>query len=120
VRISGGWYAHRVTLDAAAGVYDSLRRKVRLAPGDNQLQIKNIDIANGGEAIAHPPESELNRSEEFLSGEVAMWPVSLNGPDVREPVPPLDELVVAEDMSLENVWIRDLLPEAYTSNPVSS
>ncbi len=119
VRISGGWYAHRVTLDAKAGIYDWLRRRVRLAPGTNQLFIKDIDILNGGEAIARPPDPDLGFSDNFAPGEVAVWPMSVSGLDSSEPVPPIDDLVVHEDMALENLQIRDLPPEAYNSNSES-
>ena len=116
VRISGGWYAHRVTLDAKAGIYDWLRRRVRLTPGANQLFIKNIDIMNGGEAIDRPPDSDLGFSDDFMPGEMAVWPLSVSGLDSIEPIPPIDELVVHEDIALNNLRIRDLPPEAYTSS----
>jgi hypothetical protein len=31
--IRGGWFAHRVEIDTTAGLYDWLRRRVRIAPG---------------------------------------------------------------------------------------
>ena len=64
--ISGGWFAHRVTLDSSAGIYDWLRRRVRLTPGPSQIQIQNVDV-HAGDPIKCPPDYEL-KPESFRPG----------------------------------------------------
>ena len=117
LRLSGGWFAHQVTLDAAAGIYDWLKRRVRLTPGPGHFDIQNVDVMNGGEAIDRPPQSELNQSAEFGPGELSVKLMSFTGPGIREPIPPIDELIVPEDLSLR---LPDLPPAASTSSTPSS
>jgi hypothetical protein len=110
--ISGGWFAQEVRLSATAGVYDWLRRRVRLAPGPSQFHIKNVDFEKG-DPIDRPPESELNVSNEMRRGDVWANLLVIGGLDVREPVPPIDEFVVPEDL---DPFIKDLSAEAVTSS----
>ncbi len=111
LRISGGWFAQQVTLDATAGIYDWLRRRVRLAPGPGQLHLKNVDLEKG-DPIDRPPESELKVRMELRQGEVWMNLLVIDGLEAREPIPAMDELIVADDLELA---MLDLPVEAFTS-----
>jgi hypothetical protein len=111
LRISGGWFAQQVTLDATAGIYDWLRRRVRLAPGPGQFHLKNVDLEKG-DPIDHPPESELKVPIELRYGEMWMNLLVINGLEAREPIPAMDDLIVSEDLELA---IPDLPVESFTS-----
>jgi len=110
--ISGGWFAQQVGLDATAGIYDWLRRRVRLVPGPGQFHIKDVDLEKG-DPIDRPPDSELRVPMELRRGEMWTNLLLIKGLDAREPVPPIDEFVVPEDLEMV---IKDLPPEAVTSS----
>jgi restriction endonuclease len=110
--ISGGWFAQQVGLYATAGIYDWLRRRVRLAPGPGQFHIKDVDLEKG-EPIDCPPDSEVSVPMELRRGEMWMNLLLIKGLDARDPAPPIDELVVPEDLDLV---IKDLQPEEVTSS----
>lgn len=112
LRISGGWFAQQVTLDATAGVYDWLRRRVRLAAGPGQFHIKDVDLEKG-DPIDRPPESELKASLELRRGEMWMNLLVIKGLEAREPIPLIDGLVVPDDLE---VVMRDLPVESFTSS----
>ena len=111
LRISGGWFAQQVSLDATAGVYDWLRRRVRLAPGPGQFLVRNVDVYKG-DPIDQPPDSELKVPREMQRGEMALNLVLVDGLEDRKPAPPLNEFVVPEDRDLR---LKELQPEAYRS-----
>lgn len=70
--ITGEWFAQVVTIDATAGIFDWLHRRVRLAPGPTALQINGIDLT-AGEPIEQPPASVL-RPEKIVPGEIDISP----------------------------------------------
>lgn len=111
LRITGCWFAQQVTLDASAGVYDWLRRRVRLAPGPSQFHINNVDI-NAGEPIETPPDEELHQSPDLRHGEMALRLLAVDGLGAYEPAPELDRSIRADDLE---VSIKGLPPDAYTS-----
>jgi hypothetical protein len=111
LKISGGWFAQQVGLGATAGIYDWLRRRVRLAPGPGQLHIKDVDLEKG-DPIDRPPDAELVAPMEMRKGEMWMNLLVINGLDPREPVPPIDDLVLPEDLELV---LKDLPAESFTS-----
>jgi len=115
VSIQGGWFAHRVGIDSTAGIYDWLRRRVRLAPGGGQLQIKGIDF-HRGEPISQPPDRELIR-EGYLRGEADLKFVLIENYSHSEPVPDLDRFIEPEDLELS---ITELPSDAYSSAPQDS
>ena len=82
LRISGGWFVQQVTLDATAGIYDWLRRRVRLASGPGQFHLKNVDLEKG-DPIERPPESELKVPMELRHGEMWMNLLVIMGMTVR-------------------------------------
>ena len=51
MKITGGWFAQQVTLDASQGFYDWLRHRIRLAPGPSQFLISGVDIYAGTQIL---------------------------------------------------------------------
>ena len=45
--LTGGWFAHRVKIDATTGIYDWLRRRVRMAAVGGQLEYRGINFDAG-------------------------------------------------------------------------
>lgn len=58
LQLSGSWYVQEVTFDASTALYDWLRRRVRLAPGQSQFHINDVDI-NAGDPLDRPPDHVL-------------------------------------------------------------
>jgi len=113
VTIQGGWFAHRVEIDTTAGFYDWLRRRVRMAPGAGQLEIKGIDVHNG-DPIDVPPSYVL-KPDRYLPGEIGLTLMLVDGlPEPKTPAPELDAFIAPEDLDLA---LPDLPSEAYTSAP---
>jgi hypothetical protein len=112
VSVEGSWFAHRVRIDSSAGIYDWLRRRVRLPPGVGQLQIGEINF-EGGERISRPPDRELIR-ERILQGEMDVRLLYIeNYPDLKA-VPDLDRFVVPKDLEFT---LTDIPPEVSVSAP---
>lgn len=113
--IEGAWFSHPVEIDSTAGFYDWLRRRVRLAPvGENQLEIKGIDV-HKGERISLPADHELIR-ERFLKGEAEMKLVLFENFAFPEPVPDLDKFIAPEDL---DPFMTEVPTEASTSSSTS-
>lgn len=110
-RISGGWFAQQVTLDATHGLYVWLRHRVRLAPGPGQFLIKGVDI-HAGQPISRRPDRELRGIKDVRPGEMAVALMLLSGLEPREPVPELDVHIEPQDLECS---IANLPAEAYTS-----
>lgn len=108
--LSGGWFAHRAEIDSTTGIYDWLRRRVRMAPGGGQLEYRGINF-DAGVPIERPAEREFLR-ERFLHGEAEMKLLMLEGFDRREPVPDFDRYVDSKDLEL---FIDDLPLRATSS-----
>lgn len=108
--IEGAWFSHQVEIDSTAGIYDWMRRRVRVAPGIGKLEIKGIDI-HGGERITLPPDRELIR-EHFNPGEVAAKFIFFRNLPTPVPIPELDKFIAAEDL---NPILPSLPPEVVTS-----
>jgi len=112
VSIDGAWFAQSVQLDSTAGLYDWLRRCMKLAPGTpaQQLQIVGINYF-GGKWIAQAPEVDW-ANRKFLPYEADFkFVVWKNGFRMDNPAL-LDPHIVPEDMELV---IADL-PESATKS----
>jgi hypothetical protein len=109
--ITGGWYVQEVTYDATAGLYDWLRRRVRMAPGPGQFHINGVDV-HSGDPVDRPPDYVLSK-DALLQGEMTLSLVLLEGLGEPEPGPELDALVVPEDL---DPVMPEVPPEAYTSS----
>lgn len=59
VAIEGAWFSQTVQIDSTAGLYDWLRRCMKLAPSPHprQLHIVGVDFY-GGKWIARPPDTD--------------------------------------------------------------
>jgi hypothetical protein len=110
--ISGGWFAHKIEIDATSGVYDWLRQTIRLGPGPKQVIYKGIKFGEGGTPVDCPPELDLVMPRALRSGEFALWVVDLGHIKMPDSVPDLDRFVVPAD--LEPLRI-DIHVEAYCS-----
>lgn len=110
--VRGGWLAQQITIDATGGVYDWLRRRIRLVPGPKKLELKDIEIGEGS-PISVPPEPELRYMMDLQKGEVFLTLMLLEGLEVKEPVPDIDSLVEPIDLDLVAL---DLPLTAYTSS----
>jgi hypothetical protein len=57
VTIEGAWFAQTVRLDSTGGLYDWLRRRMRIAPGSHATQFQIVGINYyGGNWISQPPD----------------------------------------------------------------
>jgi hypothetical protein len=112
LRISGGWFAQKVTFDASAGLYDWLRRRVRLAPGPTQFHINNVDV-NAGDPIGRPPDHVLSETTDVRDGEMTFRLLAVDGLEPREPVPEIDRFVRPEDLE---IVMKNIPDDAYTSS----
>jgi hypothetical protein len=110
--IDGQWIAQRVEIDATSGLYDWIRRTVRLGPGAGRLVYKDVQFGEGGDTIDCPPGFEAGRPPELREGEIALGIVDIGGLAVPEKTPNLDDLVVSEDRELIR---RNLSPAACRS-----
>jgi hypothetical protein len=92
------WFSQLVTLDASLGMYDYIRGRVRLAPGERQYTIKGVDIHDGTPIDFVPDRSELGAG--LLPGEIHLDLMLVNGiamPD-KETIPDLDRLIDPTDL----------------------
>ena len=111
MKLSGGWFAQQVTLDATSGIYDWLGKCFRLTPGPGRFLLHNVDLTSG-EPIVRPPDSEIHFLKNVPPGAFKMRMLLYEGIEIRKPVPPLDDLIVKDDLTL---IIPNLPPEAYVS-----
>ena len=90
------WRVQTVQIDAANGMYDYLRGRIRMSPGNNKYFVVGIDY-NGG-TVCEPPDPEM--PGDLRKGEtvIAFSKLRNVARDDRE-APDLDALVVAEDMA---------------------
>ena len=114
VTITGAWYEQEVTYNASAGLYDWLRHRVRLAPGQSQLHIEGVGIP-GGTLVEQPPDHVLKRGD-LRPGEMTLGFVHVTGLpwSTETEVPDLDRHVDPDDF---DPLIEDLPPETIRSAP---
>jgi len=95
------WFSQIVTIDASLGMYDYIRGKVRLAPGQAQYTINGVDIYDG-KPIDFIPEREYLGAG-LLPGEFELTMMLVEGLTIANPemVPYLDAFVVPEDLDLK-------------------
>ena len=105
--LSGGWFEQSAVIHGTAGVYDFLRRRVWVGTGPYQLHFKDMDLTKG-EPIDYPPITELDVATGVTPGGVGFQLLFLENAKCHEPIPPLDEVIVERDLSLE---IGELPPE---------
>jgi len=110
--ISGGWFSHHAEIDATTGIYDWLRRRVRMAPGDGKVEYRGIDL-DGGRPVERPDDREFIR-ECALEGEIDLKLVMVENSNRKflDSVSDLDRYIDPKDLEL---FIEELPPEATTS-----
>jgi hypothetical protein len=96
--ITGGWFSHRVEIDSTVGIYDWVRRRVRVPPAAGKLEFRGINF-DAGTPVDSPPDREFIR-ERLLDGEVDMKFLALEKFPRHEPVPALNEHVDPSDLAL--------------------
>ncbi|MGA7179491.1 MAG: restriction endonuclease [Thiobacillaceae bacterium] len=103
--LTGTWLAHRIRIDAGAGMYDWLRRRVRLASGPNKIEYAGLNF-EGGTQLALPPETEFLQEQQALA-EVDVKFLMFESFGAIDPAPQLDELVRPHDLDLVVPGISD-------------
>jgi len=105
--LSGGWFEQLATIDGTAGVFDFLRRRVRVGAGPYQLHFKDMDLTKGN-PIDYPPRTELDVLTGISPGEVGFQLLYLQDANCHDPVPSLHDVIVERDLDLQ---IAGLPPE---------
>jgi len=95
------WFSQVVTIDASLGLYDYIRGRVRLVPGEAKYIMKGVNI-KGGTALDFVPDvGDLGSG--LLKGEVDFRFMQCSGIRMVKPetVPNLDEIIMTEDLNLK-------------------
>jgi len=95
--LSGGWFEQSAIIDGTAGVYDFVRRRVRVGAGPYQVHLKDMDVTKGT-PIDYPPGAEVDISAGLARGEVWLQLLYLQDANCHEPIPPLEDLIVERDL----------------------
>jgi hypothetical protein len=95
--IDGKWIAIDTEIDASSGLYDWIRRSVRLGPGAGRIVFKNVPFGVGGTPVKCPPGFDPNKLTTLIIGETQMDILDLGGFEQPTPVPNLTDFVVDED-----------------------
>ncbi len=92
------WFSQTVTIDASLGMYDYIRGKVRLAPGESKYTINGVDIYDGKPLDFIPRGDELGAG--LLPGEVGINLMLVDGLQMADAasVPALDPFIAPEDL----------------------
>ena len=92
------WLSQTVRLDASLGMYDYLRGRVRLASGENQYVIEEIDWETA--EPCDPPDVSMPLSTGLLPGELDIALVMVDGMDIADGLarPDLERHVVPDDL----------------------
>jgi hypothetical protein len=97
------WFSQTVQLNASLGMYDYLRKRVRLPGGQqNQYLIENVDFDKGA-PLPSAPEIE-NVGVNRLSGEIDIDMVLFEGVDasiMQTLMPALEDIIVTEDLNIK-------------------
>ncbi len=105
--LSGGWFEQVGTIDGMTGIYDFLRRRIRVASGPYKIHFKGLDLTKGS-PVTHPPRQEVDFPND--SGDEDLWLQLLYLIDCNchHPIPPIHELVAPEDL---DTTVSGLVPE---------
>lgn len=95
------WLCQTVRLDANVGLYDYLRGRVRLAPGQNTYTIAGIDWDTA--TPCEPPESTTFTAAGLAPGEMNVAIIMHEGIDVAASpeIPELDRYINPDDLSTD-------------------
>lgn len=112
VTLTGHWVAQKVEIDATSGLYDWLRKRIRVpsSGGPVRTTYRDVKFGTGGTVIdSHPDIGSLSRLEE---GELHMELLDLSGFAMPANFAQLDPFIVAEDAAPVR---PNIPPEAYRS-----
>jgi hypothetical protein len=95
------WYSHIATINASLGIYDYIRGRIRMAPGQSQYMINNLNIYDGIPIDFIPDQKEFGLG--LQPGEVDINLMLLEGLDVcsEDQIPSLNPLITPEDLDLK-------------------
>lgn len=96
--VTGGWFAITTEIDATTGLYDWMRKVIRLGPGGGRIVFKDVPIGEGGDPIRCPPGFDPEKPFALADGESFISVLDLGGYNPPERIPDLDGLVVDEDL----------------------
>jgi hypothetical protein len=101
--LTGDWFSHQTLIDSTTGLYDWLRRRVRLAPGPWKLGYHGANLQEG--TLVNRPEDREFLRQEFLHGEIDLKFLILEGLEYPQPVPDLNTKIAPKDLELtiENI-----------------
>lgn len=94
------WFSQIVQLDASKGIYNYLRGKVVIAPGQNDYIVKGINFETGKEIDGKPI---IDRDFSTQKGEVDFDMVMFEGavPTTQENTSLIDSIIEPEDLDLK-------------------
>lgn len=92
------WLSQVVSLDASLGMYDYIRGRIRLGPGETKYEMKGVNVYEGEPIDFVPDKGDLGVG--LLLGELDIDLVLFEGFDMpdRDKIPPLDEYIESEDL----------------------
>jgi len=95
------WFSHIITIDASLGIYDYIRGRIKMAPGENKYIIKNLDMDKGNPIDFVPERDELGIG--LVSGEMDYDILMVEGLTIskQDKIPLLDDLIIPEDLDLK-------------------
>ena len=95
------WLSQTVQLDAAAGIYDYVRGRVRMAPGNFRYVIRGVNF-DEAVPLSEPPKVTFP-GVGLMPGELDMTLLMLKELNLSgaSKLPPLEELVQPEDLTTE-------------------
>ena len=97
MKLTGGWFEQIGTIDGSAGVYDYLRRRIKVGAGAFKVQYKNLDLTKGT-PISHPPRSETDIRRGTASDEFWAQLLYIVDCNCKVPVPPLHLFIESGDL----------------------
>jgi hypothetical protein len=99
--ISGGWFAQRVEIDATSGLYDWIRRTIRMAAKPGRIAYKNVNFQSMGDPISAPPDLDLKNPTVPQDEGVSIWILNVGGVNMSKTAPALGRYVVNDDLRLK-------------------
>ncbi len=112
--LSGVWVAQRIQIDATSGLYDWIKRRVRMGPNATTVSFNDLKFGKGGKTIDTHPEIEAWGDYSNLApGEIGMDVLDLGHFTIPSEYPALDPLVLAEDADLRR---PDIDKDAFVSD----
>ncbi len=100
-RSEAEWFSQPVKIDASKGLYDYLRKGVRLSAGENRYMVKGVNLYEGTK-LKEKPSKKLF-SGDRITGEVDIQlalSIGIPTKGLDTELAPLEEIIVPEDLDL--------------------